>query len=163
MGIEIERKFLVQGPFPADPDAKTLVQGYIAREDGCTVRVRYDGSGYKLTVKGPSVGIARQEFEWAIAAEDGEPLLHSVCKTRIEKVRHRLPQGDLSWEVDVFSGDNTGLIVAEIELPGPDTPFNTPSWLGREVTQDPRFFNAALLDAPFKGWGVTYEALLQQP
>lgn len=161
MGIEIERKFLVQGTFPPDPKAKTLVQGYIAREDGRTVRVRFNGSDYKLTIKGPSVGFARQEFEWTIAPEEGEQLLHSVCSTRIEKVRHKLAQGDLTWEIDVFSGDNAALIVAEIELPDTQTSFEIPPWLGREVTQDPRFFNAALLDAPFKDWGVSYEDLLR--
>lgn len=162
MAIEIERKFLISGDFPHDPTAKSLVQAYIAREDGRTVRVRYDGTSYRLTIKGPSQGIGRHEFEFPLAEETGRTLLFDVCATRIEKTRHKIPQGDLVWEIDVFAGSNAGLLMAEIELPHADTPFEKPGWLGREVSHDPRFFNAALLDAPFSQWGVTYQALLTQ-
>lgn len=162
MGLEIERKFLVSGAFPQDGAARPLVQGYIAREGGRTVRVRYDGQDYKLTIKGATRGLARREFEWTIHAEEGEVLLNSLCDRRVEKVRHKIAQDDLTWEIDVFSGANDGLIVAEIELPAEDHPFDKPGWLGREVTRDQRFFNAALLDHPFCDWGVPYAQLLSQ-
>lgn len=162
MAIEIERKFLVSGAFPRDPHAQPLVQAYVAREDGRTVRVRYDGDRYKLTIKGPSEGIGRHEFEVTIDDEMGRALLLDICPIRIEKIRHKIPQGDLVWEVDVFSGANEGLVMAEIELPHAESQFAKPAWVGREVSADPRFFNAALLDAPFGRWGVTYAQLLQQ-
>lgn len=162
MALEIERKFLVSGAFPQDPDAKQLIQAYVAREDGRTVRVRYDGAVYRLTIKGPSSGIGRQEFEFDIDEDSGKSLLFDICPVRIEKVRHRIPQGDLTWEVDVFAGTNAGLIVAEIELPSADATFGKPTWIGREVSHDGRFFNAKLLDVPFARWNVSYAELLKQ-
>lgn len=162
MALEIERKFLVSGAFPVDPHAKQLIQAYIAREGGRTVRVRYDGTRYRLTVKGPSSGIGRQEFEFDIDDTSGKALLFDICPKRIEKVRHRVPQGNLTWEVDVFSGANAGLIVAEIELPSADAAFDQPAWIGRQVSHEKRFFNAALLDAPFCDWGISYADLLAQ-
>ncbi|MEM7568591.1 MAG: CYTH domain-containing protein [Pseudomonadota bacterium] len=161
MALEIERKYLVAGPFPEDPSAKTLVQGYIAREDGRTVRVRFDGTSYKLTIKGKSEGIARHEFEWTLEEAEGQALLHGLCTIKIEKVRHKVPHAGFIWEVDVFSGDNAGLIVAEVELPSAEASFEIPSWAAREVSDDARFFNAALLDTPFVTWGVAYEDLLK--
>ncbi|MEM1019494.1 MAG: CYTH domain-containing protein [Pseudomonadota bacterium] len=161
MAIEIERKFLVRGPHPIDPSAKRLVQGYIAREDGRSVRVRFDGVAYTLTIKGPSQGMSRTEFEWPLSDADGESLLMDLCSVRIEKIRHKVPDGSLVWEIDVFAGDNAGLLVAEIEVPNEATPVPAAPWLGPEVTSDPRFFNAALLDSPFCSWGISYAELLE--
>lgn len=162
MAIEIERKYLVKGSFPKDPAAREFLQAYIAREDGRTVRVRFDGVKYTLTIKGPSQGIRRSEFEFEIDKTAGHALLHEVCPARIEKVRHTVRQGSLTWEIDVFAGANNGLIVAEIELPSEETQFDLPQWVGPEVSDDPRFFNAKLMSAPFCDWGTSYKNLLAQ-
>lgn len=167
MPVEIERKFLVCGSFPHDLNAKTLLQGYIAREAGRSVRVRASNGAYKLGIKGPplaeaTASIARQEFEVALEPETGDALLFSLCSARIEKVRHVIPQGDLCWEIDVFSGANLGLILAEIELPDAAFAFEKPHWLGRDVSHDERFLNANLASTPFSTWGVSYADLLNQ-
>jgi len=162
MALEIERKFLVTGAFPQDPAAQHLVQAYVAREDGRNVRVRFNGARYTLTIKGPTEGIARQEYEIDITEDIGKSLLFDLCPVRIDKMRHTIAQGSLNWEIDVFSGANAGLIIAEIELPSASSTFDVPSWLGPEVSEDQRFFNANLLDAPFCSWGLSYAQLCAQ-
>lgn len=155
MGIEIERKFLVVGD-----DWRSLAsgipyrQGYIlAAADGRTVRVRIaDDQGF-LTIKSGSEGISRLEFEYRIPTEEANQLLDALCdRPLIEKKRHRISWGDLVWEVDEFSGDNQGLIMAEVELPRADYPLSIPAWIGQEVSGDPRYFNTYLSKHPFTTW-----------
>jgi adenylate cyclase len=106
-----------------------------------------------LTIKGISVGARRDEYEYEIPRDDASRLLDTLCKRPlIEKVRHTLVVGDHSWEVDVFEGDNAGLVVAEVELTAEDEAFERPVWLGDEVTDDPRYFNSNLVGHPYKDW-----------
>ena len=154
MGREIERKFLVQSEAwkSGVTSARSLRQGYLAIDSGSNVRVRTDGERAWLTIKGRGEGITRPEFEYEIPAADAAPLL-DLCQNRVvEKKRHLVPVGDRTWEIDEFSGENIGLVVAEIELPDEGTAFALPAWLGAEVTGDPRYLNASLAVHPFARW-----------
>lgn len=154
MGIEIERKFLVTGnSWKKNVRAKRCRQGYVCLGSGTTVRVRImDDQGY-LTVKGRGKGIIRNEFEYAIPLNDAEEMLESVCKKpAIEKNRYTLVHEGMTWEIDEFFGENSGLIIAEIELQREDQMFSLPTWVGREVTGDPRFYNVSLVQQPFSQW-----------
>jgi CYTH domain-containing protein len=153
MGTEIERKFLVkEGPW-REAAAETYRQGYLSTVKERTVRVRtINDKGY-LTVKGVSVGASRLEFEYEIPVADAEQLLDNLCeKPLIEKQRYKLDHGGLTWEIDVFFGDNEGLIVAEVELQSEDQVFERPGWVVDEVTSDPRYYNANLISNPYSNW-----------
>jgi len=154
MGIEIERKFLVQGEdWRAGAVGTGYRQGFLNRAQERTVRIRTDGTRGFITVKGPSVGPVRREFEYEIPVEDADAILEELCeKPIIEKIRYRIPRGNHTWEIDEFLGENEGLIVAEIELSQADESFTRPPWLGREVTGDPRYFNANLVSHPYRQW-----------
>lgn len=147
MGKEIERKFLVRGTgWRARADAgRNIRQAYLARGTA-QIRVRIiDDREARLTVKSGKGGIERDEFEYEIPLEDAEAMMALRTGEVIAKCRHRLPAGDgLTWEVDVFGGEQNGLVIAEIELPTQDTAFTRPEWVGDEVTDDPRYSNAAL-------------------
>lgn len=152
MGVEIERKFLVIGdPVAGLPGGVEMVQAYVAKQAGNTVRVRVAGDRAWLTVKGPSTGARKVEVEVALPVAEARDLL-PLCGGRVEKTRWRLPFGDHVWEIDVFSGRNAGLVVAEVELSHEDEPFARPPWLGEEVTEEGRYANAALADHPFEAW-----------
>jgi adenylate cyclase len=154
MGVEIERKFLVASEAWRDEVAShsDIRQGYLAVTGGNTVRVRIKDDAAFLTVKSAGPAIRRQEFEYPIPLNDAEALLALRCGRLIEKRRHVVPHGALRFEVDVFSGDLAGLVIAEIELPDETTAFVRPAWLGEEVTDDPRYANASLATngAPLK-------------
>ena len=155
MGKEIERKFLLNGDAWRSLGQGTHYrQGYLSTVKERTVRVRtIAGRGY-LTIKGVTKGIARAEFEYEIPIEDANALLDDLCeRPLIEKVRYKIPHGHHTWEVDEFSGDNTGLIMAEVELDSEDQAFEMPEWIGREVSDDPRYFNANLIANPYRNWG----------
>ncbi len=152
MGIEIERKFLVQGEAWRRGEGRYLCQAYLNRDPARTVRVRIDGEQAFLTIKGRSVGATRSEFEYAIPVADAQALLALADGPAVEKRRHLVPMGELTWEIDEFLGANAPLVVAEIELPREDQPFERPAWVGEEVTQDPRYFNSALAARPFSTW-----------
>ena len=159
MGKEIERKFLVQGDGWRTGQGLRYRQGYLSTEKARTVRVRLVASeasgeawGY-LTIKGKSTGASRAEYEYAIPPQDARELLETLChQPLIEKIRHRITVGNDTWEVDEFLGVNAGLVIAEIELAELDQPFTHPSWLGREVTDDPRYYNSNLVAHPFSNW-----------
>ena len=153
MGTEIERKFLVKEGAWRNAGAQTYRQGYLSTVKERTVRVRtINDKGY-LTVKGSSVGASRLEFEYEIPIADAEEMLDSLCeKPLIEKNRYKLHHGGLTWEVDVFFGDNEGLIVAEAELQSEHQAFEKPDWVGKEVTSDPRYYNANLINNPYSNW-----------
>lgn len=154
MGVEIERKFLVQGDeWRAGVVARSVLrQGYLATENGNTVRIRLDGEQARLTIKGPASGRARAEFEYPVPANDALDLL-ALCGTRIvEKTRNRVPSGEHVWEIDEFDGLNAGLVLAEVEMRTETEMVQIPKWVGREVTGDLRFDNASLSERPFSTW-----------
>ncbi|MDE2490347.1 MAG: CYTH domain-containing protein [Elusimicrobia bacterium] len=155
MGREIERKFLVAGDgWRGRGTSSRLRQGYLCASKERSVRVRLEGRAGTLTVKGPSRGAARDEYEYRIPARDAAELLERHClQPLIDKTRTRLRWKGLVWEIDEFRGDNRGLIVAEVELPRADRAVELPPWAGAEVTGDPRYLNASLLRRPYRLWG----------
>ena len=154
MGDEIERKFLVRDDrWRMGATGTPYRQGFLSTEPERTVRVRVAGDRGWLTVKGVTVGARRAEYEYEIPVEDAHRMLETLClRPLIEKVRYTLRSGRHTWEIDVFEGDNLGLVVAEVELENEDEAFERPAWLGDEVTDDPRYFNASLVAHPYKDW-----------
>jgi adenylate cyclase len=154
MANEIERKFLVRGDaWREQGTPERFRQGYLRTAGPATVRVRIAGDRGFLTIKGPTSGMTRSEYEYPIPLADAEALLDTLCaRPQIEKLRTRIPSGAHTWEVDEFLGDNAGLVVAEIELRSEDEAFDRPAWLGEEVTADPRYRNAALAQRPYRRW-----------
>jgi adenylate cyclase len=153
-GTEIERKFLVSGRgWKQAGRGRRFRQAYLSTEAQRTVRVRVVDDRAWLTIKGPTEGISRLEFEYPIPVEDAERMLQALClKPYIDKTRYHVSHGGHVWEVDEFHGANSGLVVAEIELQSVDETFERPDWLGREVSDDPRYFNASLVAHPYKDW-----------
>ena len=162
--LEIERKFIVVGEFKSQAISSThIAQGYIASGNGRTVRVRIRGDKGYLTIKGPSdkAGLARFEWEKEIPLTEAEALM-KICEPGIiEKTRWLVPaeDGKHTWEVDVFEGDNAGLIMAEIELESEADQFKKPDFIGPEVTGDRRFYNSHMRRYPYKMWGKENIAL----
>ena len=154
MGKEIERKFLVKNHSYRDgASCKTYRQGYISTHPARVIRVRTDGEKGYLAVKGPSHGAVRLEYEYEIPLSDAEDMLTMMCeKPLIEKRRYTVVFEGMTWEVDEFFGENQGLCIAEIELEQEDQSFPLPPWVDREVTHDPRYYNANLVKAPYKNW-----------
>ena len=152
MGTEIERKFLVIGGAWRQPAPVRFVQGYLCRDRESTVRVRLAGEQAFLNIKGPAKGITRAEFEYGIPVADAAEILKLCQGAVIEKARHLVVHKGTTWEVDEFFGDNAGLVVAEVELEREDQAFERPSWLGAEVTGDPRYLNANLVSHPSITW-----------
>ena len=154
MGQEIERKFLVVGDgWRAGATGTPYRQGFLSTDPRRTVRVRVVGELGFLTIKGMTVGARRTEHEYEIPLADAEQMLDELCEhPLIEKVRYTRRIGGHTWEIDVFEGRNEGLVVAEIELEHEDELFETPDWVGDEVTSDPRYFNANLVKSPFCNW-----------
>ncbi|NRB40732.1 MAG: CYTH domain-containing protein [Pseudomonadales bacterium] len=153
MALEIERKFLVKNDsWKAGLKPTIFKQAYLNSEPDRTVRVRIAGEEAFLTIKSKTTGISRQEFEYAIPVHEAEQLL-KLCETpALEKNRYFLKAGDLTWEIDEFLGLNAGLVVAEIELDSEQQSFDQPAWLGKEVSDDKRYFNSALSLRPFSEW-----------
>ncbi len=147
MGKEIERKYLVADASYKDTafSMVEIKQGYLNRDPERTVRVRLYGNSGKITVKGLTKGIERLEFEYDIPAGDAEEML-SLCEGRVlDKSRWLVRAGDGHvWEIDEFHGDLAPLVVAEIELESVDEGFEVPSFIGTEVTGDPRYYNSSL-------------------
>ncbi|MBB5351548.1 CYTH domain-containing protein [Haloferula luteola] len=153
MGCEIERKFLVVGDDWREGQGVLFRQGYLNGHPDRTVRVRLEGDRGVLTIKGRSEGISRLEFEYPIPCEDAAELLEKLCeRPLIEKRRYRVPSAGSVWEVDEFFGENEGLVVAEIELESAEQGIELPTWVGREVSDDPRYFNSNLVKYPFQQW-----------
>lgn len=155
MGKEIERKFLVEGDaWRVLGQATRYRQGYLSTVKERTVRVRTIAEKGYLTVKGANTGIARSEFEYEIPLEDAKAMLDTLCeRPLIEKDRYKISHRNHLWEVDEFFGDNDGLIMAEVELQEVDEAIEPPEWIGREVSDDPRYFNANLIANPYRNWG----------
>lgn len=155
MGIEIERKFLVadDGWRDAADAGQHLRQRYLFTDRRCSVRVRSAGDRAWLNIKGSTVGTTRCEFEYAIPPADAEAILDSLCEPGgIDKTRYRVPVGRHVFEVDVFHGENDGLVVAEVELGSAEESFERPGWLGEEVTDDVRYYNSRLAQRPWREW-----------
>jgi adenylate cyclase len=156
MGVEIEHKFLVTSEdWRKGAEGVLYVQGYLSNEKDRTVRVRLAGEKGFITIKGApdETGLARNEYEYPIPAAEAREMLDEMCLPGvIEKVRHKIQHGGLTWEVDEFKGANAGLIVAEIEVPSVNHQFSRPSWVGAEVSQDSRYSNAMLSKKPYSQW-----------
>lgn len=155
MASEIERKFLVTGSeWKALAAGVPYRQGYLSTVKERTVRVRTVGDRGTLTIKGVTRGVSRLEFEYEIPAPDANRMLDDLCeRPLIEKLRYTIRTGGVTWEVDEFTGDNIGLVVAEVELRTPDQTFDRPPWIGDEVSGDPRYFNSNLVSRPYSSWG----------
>lgn len=147
MATEIERKFLVTGDGwkAMARDSHLLRQGYLSSNAKATVRVRsWDDQRAALTLKGKTSGMSRPEYEYDIPVEDARELLEMAQPHVLEKRRHLVPIGELTWEVDVFEERLAGLVIAEVELSSEDQAVAMPDWIGAEVTHDERFYNASL-------------------
>ena len=154
---ETERKFLVVGEFKSQSyNATRIQQGYIASNNGRTVRVRIRGDKGYLPIKGPSglKGITRYEFDTEIPLDDARELMEICEPGIIDKTRYlvKSPDGRHTWEIDEFYGDNEGLVLAEVELSHESEEFLKPDFIGREVTGDRRFYNSHMRSYPFKLW-----------
>jgi len=160
-GLEIERKFLVNGDDYKRQaySSSRIQQGYICSGHGRTVRVRIrDARGY-LTIKGPSEhgGLARYEFEKEITIDEAEQLMRLCEPGIIDKTRYLVKSGQHTFEVDEFYGENDGLVMAEVELGSEDEPYEKPDFIGKEVTGDRRYYNSHLRENPFSLWGKKNE------
>jgi CYTH domain-containing protein len=155
MATEIERKFLVAGDAWRDGTAGVrIAQGYLSLDPDRTVRVRVAGQNAWLTIKGRTVGIVRSEFEYPIPQEDARALLGMCLPSVVDKTRYGRSFAGHLWEIDVFHGDNEGLILAEVELADEaDSPL-LPPWIGAEVSSDPRYYNSALAVHPYQEWPI---------
>jgi len=154
MAKEIERKFLLVGDEWRELAKGTHYrQGYLNSAKERTVRVRtIDDKGF-LTIKGITTGATRVEYEYEIPHAECTAMLDDLAeKPIIEKKRYKIALGGFVWEVDEFLGVNQGLVVAEIELASEDQQFEKPSWVGEEVTGDPRYFNSNLVSNPYTSW-----------
>jgi adenylate cyclase len=155
MATEIERKYLVRSEAWRNHVRREIryQQGYLANTEQCSVRVRIGGDAAHVNVKGATVGASRREFEYPVPVEDAQVMLRELCTGPIvEKTRYIVRHLDQDWEVDVFEGDNAGLVVAEIELDDEDQAVTLPDWVGEEVTYDIRYYNSQLAVTPFKQW-----------
>ena len=154
MPLEIEHKFLIKNDgWKALADAGTLYkQGYLSVAGEATVRVRIAGEKAYLTIKSRRVGISRKEFEYEIPVNEAIELLEMSHLPVIEKTRYIVPFAGMTWEVDVFYGDNEGLIIAEVELSDADQAIELPDWAGEQVSTDNRYANSNLARNPFKNW-----------
>jgi adenylate cyclase len=155
MATEIERKFLVKNDtWRAKVESSShIAQGYLTADPNITVRVRLRDRSAYLTLKGPTQGIGRSEYEYQIPVADAQAMLRDLAPLPpVEKMRHLIQVEGHLWELDVFSGANAGLVMAEIELTAEDESFVLPDWAGAEVTEDPRYYNAYLARHPFTRW-----------
>lgn len=155
MGLEIERKFLVnqeKWAVTAKPKGEFYRQGYMLTDPNKTIRVRATDTKGFLTIKGKTEGATRAEFEYEIPKEEAIQLLDMFAVSDLTKYRYKIVFAEKLWEVDVFLGENEGLIVAEIELSSEDETFDLPDWATEEVTGEKKYYNSNLSTWPFKKW-----------
>jgi adenylate cyclase len=153
MAKEIERKFRVDPAWQPPGQGTPFEQGYLSSVADRTVRVRIAGDAAKLTIKGKTTGVSRSEFEYAIPVDDARAMLDELCEQPvIKKRRHVVEHAGKTWEVDVFGGENQGLVIAELELASEDEAFEKPPWVKDEVSDDPRYYNSNLAKKPFTRW-----------
>lgn len=155
MAIEIERKFLVNKERWNKQNKGNGIfyrQGYILTDPAKTIRVRVGAGKGFLTIKGASVGAARPEYEYEIPVSDALEIMDKFCDADVSKTRYKINYRGKIWEVDEFSGNNEGLILAEIELEDESETFDLPDWIGEEVTEQEQYYNSNLSVKPFKSW-----------
>lgn len=154
MATETERKFLVRADkLETLPHGQAIRQGYIPTKDKTVVRARVKGDRAFLTIKGPVVRGSCSEFEYEIPQADAESIIEELCAgATVDKTRYAIDFAGHVWELDVFHGDNDGLLIAEVELDSIDEAVVLPEWVGEEVTGDTRYYNASLLRDPFCNW-----------
>jgi adenylate cyclase len=154
MGLEIERKFLIKNDSWKNEIKKTISirQGYLNSEVERTVRIRIQGELGVLTIKGKNQNVTRKEFEYQIPLDDALNLLSMCEKPIIEKTRFLIPSNRSTWEIDVFDGENKGLVIAEIELTSEEESFDIPNWLGEEVSSESKYYNSSLITNPYGNW-----------
>jgi adenylate cyclase len=150
---EIERKFLVdKNRWKPNGQGKELKQGYLSVDPERTVRVRIAGDEAYLTIKGKSKGISRTELEYEIPLAEAEILLAMCLEFVVEKTRYIEKRQGLVWEIDVFLGENSGLLMAEVELESENQDVEIPDWVEKEVSDDNCYFNSWLSQNPFSLW-----------
>ncbi len=154
MQYEIERKFLVTNDSWKKPAGGVRYrQAYLSRTPERTVRVRTAGGKGYLTIKGLTTGAKRVEYEYEIPHADATSMIDTLCESPVlEKDRYTLEHAGFRWEIDVFTGANQGLVVAEIELEQEEQFFARPDWVGKEVTGDVRYYNSNLSVHPYTQW-----------
>ena len=155
MGVEIERKFLVTSDAWRHPAlrGRRIVQGYLCTDPGRSVRIRLSGDDDAfLTVKGERQGAARQEYEYPIPRDEARELLALCPLAPVEKIRYLHEHDGFTWEIDVFEGENRGLVIAEVELLPGAREVPLPPWVGTEVTDDHRYYNLSLARRPYRRW-----------
>jgi adenylate cyclase len=153
--LEIERKFLIASDAwraQCTGPGRRIAQGYLCTSADKSVRVRLSGDDGTLTVKGSRTGITRLEFQYSIPAAHAARLIELCEMPPIDKTRHIVHHAGMKWEIDVFHGENEGLLIAEVELEREDQPLEIPSWAGAEVSDDPRYYNSSLSRHPFRKW-----------
>jgi adenylate cyclase len=154
MGVEIERKFLIKDDSWREKatDANDIKQGYLNSVAERTVRVRISERKGILTIKGKNDNLSRLEYEYEIPLKDAESLIELCENPIIEKTRHSYLHANHHWEIDVFKGENEGLIVAEVELESEEEELQLPEWIGEEVSNDSKYYNSSLITNPFVNW-----------
>ncbi|MES2515043.1 MAG: CYTH domain-containing protein [Bacteroidota bacterium] len=155
MPTEIEHKYLVNEQLWAKvcPDESVQIkQAYLLSDSDKTLRVRTAGDKGFITIKGKTVGATRPEFEYEIPLNDANELISDFCTNIIEKTRHYVYHENKTWEVDVFEGLNSGLIVAEIELDDEAEMYKKPNWVEENVTYDAKYANSNLIIYPYSAW-----------
>ena len=154
MALEIERKYLIDlEKIGTLENGIRIKQGYLSTNKDAVVRVRVKNDKAYLTIKGANNGISRLEFEYEIPFDEANEMLDNLCKKPvIDKTRYIIKHDIHIWEIDVFYGDNEGLVVAEVELKDENEKINLPSWIKEEVTSDNRYFNSNLMKHPYKDW-----------
>ncbi len=154
MALEIERKYLVDLEKLGTLENGTRIkQGYLSTNKDAVVRVRVKNDKAYLTIKGSNIGVTRLEFEYEIPLDEANEMLDKLCQNPvIDKTRYLINHENHIWEVDIFYGDNEGLVVAEVELSSEDEHINLPIWVKEEVSHDDRYFNSNLMKLPFKDW-----------
>ena len=154
MAKEIERKFLIDiSGIESIGSGSRIKQGYISTTDNTAVRVRVSGTVAYLTLKGENQGATRTEFEYEIPIEDANEIIKELCSGPvIDKTRYLVEHGSHTWEIDVFHGDNDGLVIAEVELESETEEVDLPKWVINEVTDEAKYYNICLLDNPFNKW-----------
>ncbi len=155
MAKEIEHKFLIlNDDWRKDADEGLhMVQAYMGSNEKSSIRIRIIGDSANLNIKSKTIGIQRSEYEYDIPVDEAKEMLESLCdRPFIEKTRFHVNYGGHEWEIDVFSGDNEGLVVAELEVSSVEEKFTLPDWVGEDVSNDPKYYNICLITHPYKDW-----------